>query len=89
VELSKNRLHDQEVFVSHVNAALTPNARLKLGKLVVERGFSVSQAAVYYRVSWPTAARWAERYRELDTLVPVPGRQVVDAVPVGGRQSFR
>jgi transposase InsO family protein len=65
VELSKNRLHDQEVFVSHANAALTPIARLKLGKLVVERGFSVSQAADYYRVSWPTAARWADRYREL------------------------
>ena len=25
----------------------------------------------------------------LDVRVPVPGRQVVDAVPVGGRQSFR
>jgi hypothetical protein len=25
----------------------------------------------------------------LDTRVPVPGRQVADAVPVGGRQSFR
>jgi transposase InsO family protein len=64
VELSKNRPHDQEVFVSHANAALTPIARLKLGKLVVDHGFSVSQAADYYRVSWPTAHRWANRYRD-------------------------
>jgi transposase InsO family protein len=50
--------------VSHANAALTPKARLELGRLVVERGWSVSQAADYYRVSWPTANRWATRYRE-------------------------
>jgi transposase InsO family protein len=65
VELSKNRLHDQEVFVSHANAALTPKARLELGRVVVDRGWSVAQAADYYRVSWPTANRWASRYREL------------------------
>jgi transposase InsO family protein len=65
VELSKNRLHDQEVFVSHANAALTPKARLELGRLVVDRKWTVAQAADYYRVSWPTASRWAERYREL------------------------
>jgi transposase InsO family protein len=64
VELSKNRLHDQEVFVSHANAALTPKARLGLGRLVIDRGWSVAQAADYYRVSWPTANRWATRYRE-------------------------
>jgi transposase InsO family protein len=65
VELPKNRLHDQEVFVSHANAALTPKARLALGRLVVDRGWSVAQAADYYRVSWPTANRWALRYRDL------------------------
>jgi transposase InsO family protein len=51
--------------VSHANAALTPNARLKLGRLVVEQNWSVAQAADYYRVSWPTANRWAGRYRAL------------------------
>jgi transposase InsO family protein len=50
--------------VSHANAALTPKARLELGRLVVDRGWTVSQAADYYRVSWPTANRWANRYRE-------------------------
>jgi transposase InsO family protein len=65
VELSRNHLHDQEVFVSHANAALTPKARLELGRLVVERGWTTAQAADYYRVSWPTANRWATRYQEL------------------------
>lgn len=49
--------------MSHANAALTPIARLRLGRLVVESGWSISQAAEFYRVSWPTAKRWAERYR--------------------------
>ncbi len=51
--------------MSHANAALTPKARLELGRLVVDRKWSIAQAADYYRVSWPTAKRWAERYREL------------------------
>ncbi len=50
--------------MSHANAALTPIARLRLGQLVVESGWSISQAADYFRVSWPTAKRWAVRYRE-------------------------
>jgi transposase InsO family protein len=72
VELLRNHFHDQEVFVSHANAALTPKARLELGRLVVDRGWSVAQAADYYRVSWPTANRWAVRYRELLVVSPVP-----------------
>jgi hypothetical protein len=51
--------------VSHANAALTPAARLKLGKLIVEKGWSVGSAAEFFRVSWPTAKRWSDRYREL------------------------
>ncbi|NMH77368.1 helix-turn-helix domain-containing protein [Pseudonocardia xinjiangensis] len=50
--------------MAHVNAALTPRARLRLGKLIVEDGWSVSQAAQRFQVSWPTAKRWADRYRE-------------------------
>jgi transposase InsO family protein len=59
--------------VSHANAALTPIARLRLGRLVVEQGWTISQAAEFYRVSWPTAKRWADRYRE---------QLVIDAEPV-------
>jgi transposase InsO family protein len=51
--------------VSHANAVLTPICRLRLGKLVVDQGWSVAQAADLYRVSWPTANRWAQRYQEL------------------------
>ena len=47
--------------MSHAHAALRPQARLRLGRLV-ESGWSISQAAEYYRVSWPTAKRWADRY---------------------------
>jgi transposase InsO family protein len=65
VELSKNRFRTQEVFVSHANAALTPRARLRLARLVVDRGWPVARAAERYDVSWPTAKRWADRYRQL------------------------
>jgi transposase InsO family protein len=49
--------------VSHANAALTPAHRLRIGKLVVDQGVPISQAAELFQVSWPTAKRWAERYR--------------------------
>jgi transposase InsO family protein len=51
--------------VSHANAALTPRARARLGRYVVVEGFTVSQAAKRFEVSYRTAKRWAERYREL------------------------
>jgi hypothetical protein len=50
--------------VPHANAALTPKARLELGPLIVDVGWSVSTAADYYLVSRPAVKRWAERYRE-------------------------
>ena len=58
--------------MSHANAALTPKARLELGKLIVDVGWSVSAAADFYRVSWPTAKRWADRYQLLSQAQPVP-----------------
>jgi hypothetical protein len=58
--------------VSHANAALTPITRLRLGQLVVEDGWSISQAAEFYRVSWPTAKRWADRYREQTVVCSEP-----------------
>ena len=51
--------------MSHANAALTPRARLRLARLVVEEGWPVARAAERYDVSWPTANRWAQRYRLL------------------------
>jgi len=51
--------------VSHANAALTPRQRLRLARQIVDDGWSVSAAAVYFRVSYPTAAKWARRYVEL------------------------
>jgi transposase-like protein len=51
--------------VSHANAALTPRARLRLARLVVDHGWPIARAAERYDVSWPTAKRWADRYRRL------------------------
>ena len=65
MELSKNRLRAQEVFVSHANAALTARARLRLARLVVDQGWPIARAAERYDVSWQTARRWADRYRRL------------------------
>ena len=49
----------------HANAALTPKARLKIGQLIVDHGWPVARAAERFQVSWPTAKRWADRYRLL------------------------
>lgn len=46
----------------HANAALTPTGRLKLARLIVEHGWSISAAAARFQVSWPTAKRWSRRY---------------------------
>ncbi|MEU4429050.1 IS481 family transposase, partial [Actinoplanes sp. NPDC024001] len=49
--------------MSHANAALTPRARLRLARLIVDDGWSPARAAERYDVSWRTAAKWAARYR--------------------------
>jgi transposase InsO family protein len=51
--------------MSHANAALTPKARLKLARLVVEDGWSIARASERFQVAWPTAKRWADRYAQL------------------------
>ena len=51
--------------MSHGNAALTPRQRLRLARKVIDDGWSVSAAADYFRVSYPTAAKWSKRYVEL------------------------
>jgi Integrase core domain/leucine-zipper of insertion element IS481 len=48
---------------THANAALTPVARLKLARLIVDHGWPPARAAERYDVSWRTAKKWADRYR--------------------------
>ncbi len=49
--------------MSHANAALTPRARLRLARLIVERDWTCTAAAKLFMVSARTARKWAERYR--------------------------
>lgn len=63
VELSRNRFINQEAFVSHANAALTPRARLRLAQLVVETGWTYAAAAKMFMVAPRTAKKWADRFR--------------------------
>jgi transposase InsO family protein len=51
--------------VSHANACLTPNGRLRLAQLVVDKGWPLRRAAERWNCSVTTARRWASRYREL------------------------
>ena len=50
--------------MSHANAMLTPKARLKLARLVVDQHWTITEAAKLFMVSWPTAKRWVQRYVE-------------------------
>jgi transposase InsO family protein len=50
-------------YATHANAALTPRARLRLARLIVDHGWGVARAAERYDVSWKTANKWACRYR--------------------------
>jgi transposase InsO family protein len=64
VELSDGTHPDpREVFVVHANAPLSERGRLRLARLIVEQGWPVARAAERMQVAWPTAKRWAERYR--------------------------
>ena len=47
---------------THVNAALTPRARLKMARLIVEEDWPPARAAERFDVSWKTAKKWADRY---------------------------
>ena len=69
--------------MSHANAALTPIQRLRIGKLVVDDGWPVAQAAAYFHVAWPTAKRWADRYLALRLVTDGP----VAAAAMGDRSS--
>ena len=47
---------------THANAPLTPRARLRLARLIVDHGWSPARAAERYDVSWKAAKKWADRY---------------------------
>lgn len=49
----------------HRNAALTPKARLKLARLVVDDDWHERRAAERFQVSHTTARRWAARLKQL------------------------
>jgi len=49
--------------VSHANALLTPRARERLARLVVDDGWTVAMAAKMFMVSPVTARKWAARWR--------------------------
>ncbi|MET9679294.1 leucine zipper domain-containing protein, partial [Streptomyces coeruleorubidus] len=49
----------------HRNAPLTATGRLRLARCVVEDGWPLRRAAERFQVSYTTAARWADRYRQL------------------------
>jgi len=51
--------------VSHANACLSPNGRLRLAQLVVDQGWTQARAAERWNCSITTVRRWVGRYREL------------------------
>jgi hypothetical protein len=61
VELCRNRFTYQEAFVSRANAALTPRARHRLARLIVEGGRPGTTAAKLFMVSPITARKGAAR----------------------------
>jgi transposase len=50
--------------MSHANAALTPRARLRMARLIVESGWTAAAAAKMFMVAPRTARKWADRYRD-------------------------
>ena len=54
--------------MSHANAALTPRHRLIVARMVVDDGWPISEVAARFQVSWPTVKRWADRYRDGESM---------------------
>ena len=50
--------------MAHRNAPLSELGRLRLARAIVDQGWPVARAAERFQVSWPTAHRWATRYRD-------------------------
>ena len=69
---------------THSNAALTPRARLRLARLIVDHRWSPARAAERYDVSWRTAKKWADRYEaEADVLRAALGADLVAVEHMG------
>jgi len=49
--------------VTHANAPLAPEGRLRLARLIVDENWKIRRAAERAQVSPATAAKWAARYR--------------------------
>lgn len=54
--------------MTHANAPLTPAGRLRLARCVVDDGWSLRRAAERFHVAPATAKRWADRYRNAQSL---------------------
>ena len=50
-------------YVTHANAMLTPEGRLKLVRLVLEDGWTQARVAERLQVSRATVSRWVSRFR--------------------------
>ena len=48
--------------MSHANAALTPRARLRVARLVVDQDVPIPEVAARFQCSYTTVKRWAGRY---------------------------
>ena len=59
MELLKDPLTRKALPMSHANAALTPRARLRLARLIVEDHWPVTVAAEMFLVSPVTASAWS------------------------------
>jgi transposase len=50
--------------VSHPNVALTPRARLRLARLIVDQGRPAAEAAKMFMVTKKDRPKWARRFRD-------------------------
>ncbi len=57
----------------HANAPLSSRGRLRLARLIVDQGWPIARAAERMQVAWPTAKRWADRYRTQGEAGMAPG----------------
>ena len=60
--------------MTHANAPLTPEGRLRLARLIVDQKWGVRRAAERAQVSPATAAKWAARYRAGLPMTDLPSR---------------
>ena len=47
----------QEAFMAHITGALSPGARLKLARLIVDQGWTCTAAAQQFMISARTASK--------------------------------